>query len=424
MERIQRFIAERRSMRFETVNGLSFLMYSIAMMEEELAVSILRDGVGIDVNECWDSGQTPLHCAVQMECVEAVAAIFKFGGEGVNLYAVTNDFLVHFTRWESGGRTVLHYAAVQNHIGLCQRILEFEGCSTSMSRPRLLTMRDLQGNDAIDTALMHHHLECARYLYAERRRFLLKYGGDDVVDGLLTDDAMGCYLKNRMEHFRAIKKMVADSKATKLRFETAGNQSEAVIAENDIFVVEALWTRSECERVLKELVDFGDATNWRSNRYQSFATTDIPLSMMGDEFGAFIRKELHWKLYPQIARHYGLEQRFEIGPKYLFFVRYNDDSEYRSTTDNFKQNSLNLHRDGSLLSFNVLLNRETAFEGGGTYFKDMDRVVQIKQGDSCVHPGNTLHCGHGIVKGTRYVLVGFLNAKKLTKDAAKTLSCH
>ena len=143
--------------------------------------------------------------------------------------------------------------------------------------------------------------------------------------------------------------------------------------------------------------------------------------MMSDEFGAFIRKELHCKLYPQIAKHYGLEQDFEIGPKYLFFVRYNDDSEYRNTTDNFKQNSLNLHRDGSLLSFNVLLNGETEFEGGGTYFKELDRVVLIKQGDSCVHPGNILHCGHGIVKGKRYVLVGFLNAKKLQKNAVQAL---
>ena len=270
IDRIQRFITEQKSMRFETINGLSFLMYSIAMMEEELAVDIIRHGVDIDVNESWDSGQTPLHCACQMEEVDVVASIFKYAADQINLYAVTNDFLVHFTRWESGGRTILHYAAIQNRIGLCGQILDFEYNHHLHKRamPKLLTMCDLQNNDVIDVALLHHHLECARYLYTERRRYLLKYGSNAPDQQLLTADAMESYLKNRMEHFREIKKTLTDSKETKLRFETAGNDQGAVIGDDDIFIIESLWTRTECKAILKELVDFGNATNWTSNRYE------------------------------------------------------------------------------------------------------------------------------------------------------------
>ena len=69
-----------------------------------------------------------------------------------------------------------------------------------------------------------------------------------------------------------------------------------------------------------------------------------------------------------------------------------------------------------MISFNILLNKKTNSQGGGTYFEDIDKVVEIKQGDACVHPGNILHCGNGIIKGERYVLVGFLNAKRVKNE--------
>ena len=39
-------------------------------------------------------------------------------------------------------------------------------------------------------------------------------------------------------------------------------------------------------------------------------------------------------------------------------------------------------------------------------------MVQIKQGQVCVHPGNILHRGQEITKGTRYLLVGFLEDQR------------
>ena len=45
-----------------------------------------------------------------------------------------------------------------------------------------------------------------------------------------------------------------------------------------------------------------------------------------------------------------------------------------------QQADLALHRDGSLLSFNVLLNPVSDFKGGGTYIKPLNQTFQIKQG--------------------------------------------
>ena len=413
VERINAIIANKQSIKFETVNGLSFLMYAIALMEEELAVNIIANGIDYDINESWDNGQTPLHSACQMDEIDVVNAIFTHCRSGINLYAVTNDFLLHFTHWECGGKSVLHTAAMHNNINICKRIVEFEYDSIlkQQSVPRLLTMKDHQSNDVIDTALIYHNIECAKWLFVEKAKYFEKH---EHIKNKMTEIEIDLYLRERMNAFDKNKKIFNDSKETKLRFESNGNNHEAMIDDEDILIIDKVWTNDECEYILNTLIKYGNASNWKSNRYQSFATTDIPLSKMHHTFDSFIRKEVFYKVYPRVIKHYKLENKFQIGPKYLFFVRYNDETEYRNTTDNFKQNSLNLHRDGSLISFNILLNELSEFEGGGTHFQNIDKTIAIERGDCCVHPGNILHCANGIIKGKRYVLVGFLNAKRIT----------
>jgi predicted 2-oxoglutarate/Fe(II)-dependent dioxygenase YbiX len=67
-----------------------------------------------------------------------------------------------------------------------------------------------------------------------------------------------------------------------------------------------------------------------------------------------------------------------------------------------------MHHDGSFLSFNVLLSDTSDFEGGGTYFDD-GLTSHLEQGDILIHSSRIKHSGLSITKGTRYLLVGFLN---------------
>lgn len=81
-----------------------------------------------------------------------------------------------------------------------------------------------------------------------------------------------------------------------------------------------------------------------------------------------------------------------------------------------------MHRDGSLLSFNVLLCSESEFQGGGTFLPHLlqqeeahcaahtDGTVHILQGEACVHSGSALHAGAPITSGLRMVLVGFVES--------------
>lgn len=85
---------------------------------------------------------------------------------------------------------------------------------------------------------------------------------------------------------------------------------------------------------------------------------------------------------------------------------------------------LEFHRDGSLLSFTVLLSSADDFEGGGTIFDALrdapidesnkslltsEGSIKAPQGYATLHSGKLLHGGHVVTKGQRIVLVGFVD---------------
>ncbi|XP_075240050.1 procollagen-lysine,2-oxoglutarate 5-dioxygenase 1-like isoform X2 [Convolutriloba macropyga] len=77
-----------------------------------------------------------------------------------------------------------------------------------------------------------------------------------------------------------------------------------------------------------------------------------------------------------------------------------------------EQAYLGLHNDMSTYSLNMALNqRGVDFEGGGTFFYRQNcSVVDSNPGDILVHPGQLthLHSGLNTTKGTRYILVSFM----------------
>jgi len=103
----------------------------------------------------------------------------------------------------------------------------------------------------------------------------------------------------------------------------------------------------------------------------------------------------------------------------------NDSDEERNTMDRLK-----FHRDGSLLSFTILLSPTEDFEGGGTIFDALGDVVAAADDDddgsdsvlrppgviqppragyATLHSGKLLHGGHAVTRGQRIVLVGFVD---------------
>jgi hypothetical protein len=105
----------------------------------------------------------------------------------------------------------------------------------------------------------------------------------------------------------------------------------------------------------------------------------------------------------------------------LFFVKYGVNEGEKS--------ELAVHTDGSAFSFNVLLSSPSSFDGGGTFFEDLDETVCPGRGEAVVHSGDVRHGGKAITRGNRYILVGFIGSEsksyssKLSRWAGQTAFC-
>jgi predicted 2-oxoglutarate/Fe(II)-dependent dioxygenase YbiX len=101
----------------------------------------------------------------------------------------------------------------------------------------------------------------------------------------------------------------------------------------------------------------------------------------------------------------------------IFIVKYQaplqDHDQQQTGPQAARQSGLALHTDGSIISFNVLLSEPVDFDGGGTFFSHLGRVVAPDQGEAVVHDGKKQHAGVPITRGVRYLLVGFVEVSKL-----------
>ena len=80
---------------------------------------------------------------------------------------------------------------------------------------------------------------------------------------------------------------------------------------------------------------------------------------------------------------------------------------------------MDLHADGSLFTFNLLLTDPSSFEGGGTIFTHPGgdgHTVTVPRGAALVHSGGRVHGGREITQGTRNLLVGFMGLPRQTPD--------
>ena len=124
----------------------------------------------------------------------------------------------------------------------------------------------------------------------------------------------------------------------------------------------------------------------------------------------------------------------------LFVASYEgkDDATDEEVEERNTMDQLDFHRDGSLLSFTVLLSPTEDFEGGGTIFDALGDaeiatkddgthsilqspgVIQSPQpGYATLHSGKLLHGGNQVTKGHRIVLVGFVDVhERNTKPGA------
>lgn len=163
------------------------------------------------------------------------------------------------------------------------------------------------------------------------------------------------------------------------------------------FTYSKVYSPDMCRFIINESENYAKNNGgWTTKRHIKYPTTDLPVEKIPSIFGLII--ESMNTVLNKVKMSYGLHDDMTLNIKEIFVVKYSYDA----------QNSLEMHCDGSFLSFSILLNDKNEFEGGGTYFDDGLTSI-LDQGDLLLHSSQIKHSGLPITKGTRYLLVGFLN---------------
>ena len=207
-----------------------------------------------------------------------------------------------------------------------------------------------------------------------------------VLDNSIKEKQKQVELKNKygdiMDDFKAIMDKTIDLKYN--RFLQRFTYPNTYSSDMCNYIV------GECERYASK------NGGWTVDRHTKYPTTDLPVDKIPSIFGLVL--ETLKTITGRVSASYGLDDKMIINIKDLFVVKYSHDA----------QNHLEMHCDGSFLSFNILLNDISEFEGGGTYFDD-GLTCRLNKGDMLLHSSQIKHSGLPITKGKRYLLVGFMN---------------
>ncbi|OMH82206.1 Procollagen-lysine,2-oxoglutarate 5-dioxygenase 1 [Zancudomyces culisetae] len=180
-------------------------------------------------------------------------------------------------------------------------------------------------------------------------------------------------------------------------------------------LVENVFKEDECQSVIHDAICVANTNlkehqrgldneslteeGWYSSRHSSFPTTDVPVNKLPKGTQELIYERIDEKVFPIVSQLTHIDRDFLIF-RDVFIIKYSKEG----------QKGLVLHTDGCLVSFNILLNPKTDFEGGGTYFKLFDRAYHPNNiGDAIVHDARMEHSGLDVSAGCRYILVGFVD---------------
>ncbi|CAE8650845.1 unnamed protein product, partial [Polarella glacialis] len=167
---------------------------------------------------------------------------------------------------------------------------------------------------------------------------------------------------------------------------------------------------------------------WTTARHRAYATTDLPCDFV-PAVDAWVRSSLESRLFPEMSRWYDSGNVNNDNSNNNNSSNDNNDNENDHKTDQVcpsrlafrdlffvrysaapgAQRQLEIHQDGSVMSFNILLNSCEDFEGGGTFIEADNHTYGIGQGDCFVHASKLRHGGTAITHGERYLLVGFVD---------------
>ena len=174
-------------------------------------------------------------------------------------------------------------------------------------------------------------------------------------------------------------------------------------------IAKQLLSTTSCVRLITEAEKFATEHGWSKSRHRDYSTTDCDVSLCPTLL-ELCNQHLKQHILPTMATLFGFDTH-ELGVEDMFVAKY----------DMNGQRELMEHRDGSELSFVLVLNDE--YLGGGTMFRNPkdNKSVLVRPdsvGDCVMFCGRHLHSGVQITSGVRYILTGFVRVY-VDKDETK-----
>lgn len=171
----------------------------------------------------------------------------------------------------------------------------------------------------------------------------------------------------------------------------------------------------ECKHAIKWAEDASKERpgGWTTSRHYAVPTTDLPVHEI-PKLLDFFNDVLANRLRPLMAQQFF---QGEVGVEGCglhvhdaFVVRYDAEGGQRH---------LPVHTDDSSHSFTIALNDLSDYDGGGTYICSLGKSYRSSVGGVFTFRGDQIeHGGDPVVRGIRYVIVGFCYVDKQTVDDA------
>ena len=188
--------------------------------------------------------------------------------------------------------------------------------------------------------------------------------------------------------------------------------------------IAALLSQNEADECLRLAKEYAQATGcWSvkdSSRHLSYSTVDFATENC-DILQSYLNQiDFERKTFQVISELFDIDVE-DLSFLDLFCAKYAGKS---SNTDGV-MDRLNSHRDGSLISFTIVLSSPFDYEGGGTEFDALrdigdnlsgledvlyDGVIKVRaSGEGVIHCGKIKHGVHTVTNGERITLTGFVD---------------
>lgn len=337
------------------------VLQATVCLDEDIAIQRLADGG--TVLETDGDGWTALHHAAMHDLATLCETLLKYGAR-VDARTRSDVSLIGKVIHASG-RTPLHCAAAHGAVAAVRVLIKHSASVDAVdvdgNNPLCLVRLESVGAKMVEVLNAAGCPECLACDPAEKRKA-------DIAAGMARLEAL---------------KIVPDHLLTP-------------------YIIPATFIVDECLELLRLL----EGVSWTKERHRAHVTRDLPASeVQGCAPGGWAYERL-------VAALRGVAPRHGFDPdgyafRDLFFVRYDAAPG--------GQPGLSAHRDGSIMSFNVLLSDPADFAGGGTEFYPDDArpepspVPRSNRGDMLVHAGRQLHGAAQVTSGVRIVLVGFVD---------------